>query len=180
VDHILDNGSLTRISGLSVDLMVAGAIGAISLVVVTQYWVPIAIMCVIGGIVTIVTVPWICSRLFRDHKFHRTLIVYGASTGTMPTGLALLRVIDPEFATPAASDYMFSSGITFVLAIPFVLAINLPAYAYTRGQMGYFWAAVGVSGAYLLLVIILYFILSRKRAIARASNIWLKPSKSGK
>jgi ESS family glutamate:Na+ symporter len=177
VDHVLDNGSLTRISGMSVDLMVAGAIGAISLVVVSQYWLPIVIMCAVGGIVTIVTVPWICSRLFRDHKFHRTLIVYGACTGTMPTGLALLRVIDPEFATPAASDYMFSSGITFVLAIPFILAINLPAYARTTGNMAFFWAAVGVSGAYLLVVIILYAILSRKRAIARPSSIWLKPSK---
>jgi ESS family glutamate:Na+ symporter len=162
---------------MSVDLMVAGAIGAISLVVVSQYWLPIVIMCAVGGIVTIVTVPWICSRLFRDHKFHRTLIVYGACTGTMPTGLALLRVIDPEFVTPAASDYMFSSGITFVLAIPFIFAINLPVYARTTGNMAYFWAAVGVSAAYLLVVIILYAILSRKRAIARPSNIWLKPSK---
>ena len=106
-------------------------------------------------------------------QFHRTLIVYGASTGTMPTGLALLRVIDPDFVTPAASDYMFSCGITFVMAIPFIVAINLPAYAHTTGNMLYFWAAVGVSAVYLIVVTILYGLLSRKKAIARPSRIWL-------
>jgi len=177
VDHVLDNGSLTRISGTSIDIMVTAAIGAISLVIISQYWLPIVILCAVGGFVTIVTVPWICSRLFKDHKFHRTLIVYGASTGTMPTGLALLRVIDPEFVTPAASDYMFSCGYTFVMAIPFILAINLPVYARTTGNMLYFWAAVGVSAVYLIVVLILYMILSRKKAIARPSRIWLRPSK---
>ena len=82
VDHILDNGTLTRIAGASVDLMVAASIAAISVVVVAEYWLPITVMCVLGGIVTTVTLPWICSRLFVDHRFHRTLMIYGASTGS--------------------------------------------------------------------------------------------------
>ncbi|MBN2048802.1 MAG: sodium:glutamate symporter [Spirochaetales bacterium] len=172
LEYTLDNGSLTRISGTSVDLMVAASIGAISITIVVQYWLPILILCTLGGIVTIVTVPWICSRLFTDHKFHRTLIIYGACTGTMPTGLALLRVVDSEFETPAASEYMFSAGITFFLAIPFILIINLPAYSYTTGNPLYFWIAVAVSGGYLVYSLVAFLILSRRKAFASPSKIW--------
>ncbi len=174
VDYILDNGSLTRISGTAVDVMVSASIGAISLVVVSKHWLPILILCLVGGVLTIVTVPWIASRLFRDHRFQRMLIIYGASTGTMPTGLALLRVIDPYFETPAASDYMYSTAITFVLAIPFILAINLPAYSRTTGNPLLFWAALGVSVAYLVYVIIAYKVISKRRALQNPSTIWLK------
>ena len=124
VEHALDNGALTRIAGNSVDIMVAAAVGAISLTVVAQYWLPILIVALFGGTITFFTVIWISSRIFDDFKFHRALIIFGACTGTMPTGLALLRVIDPDFETPVAADYMYSSAITFFLVIPFILAIT--------------------------------------------------------
>ena len=174
VDYLLDNGSLTRISGTSVDIMVTASIGAISLVIVSQYWLPIAILCIIGGLFTIVTVPWICSRLFDDHRFQRMLIIYGASTGTMPTGLALLRVIDPYFETPAASDFMYSTGLTFVIAIPFILAINFPAYYRTTGKPIYFWLALAVSTGYMLFTLISYLVISKRKATLNPSSIWLK------
>lgn len=173
LQHTLDNGCLTRISGISVDLMVSGAIGAISLVVVVKYWIPISIICLLGGIAVMVTIPWFCSRLFEDHRFDRTLIVYGACTGTMPTGLALLRVIDPDFETPVASDYMFSSAVTFFIVIPMILAINLPAYAYRTGNMLYFWGMVGVGIVYLLFVLISFRLIAKKRSFMHGSKIWL-------
>jgi len=172
-DHVLDNGTLTRISGASVDLMVVASIAAISITVIAQYWLPILSMCLIGGFITTVTVPWICSRLFTDHRFHRTLMIYGASTGTMPTGLALLRVIDPGFETPVAFDFMYSSGLTFVLAIPFILIINLPAYTYQTGNWLYFWLAVAVCAGYLVFVVVAFFLISRNRAMKDSRKIWL-------
>ena len=90
----------------------------------------------------------------------------------MPTGLALLRVIDPNFETPAASDYMFSTGITFMLAIPFILSINLPAYSVTRDNPQLFWLAVAVSAGYLIFVIVSFLIISKRRAVHSAAHIW--------
>jgi ESS family glutamate:Na+ symporter len=173
IDHTMDNGSLTRISGFSVDLMVAASIGAISLVIVLKYWMPILVVSTLGGIMVLLTVPWLSSRLFTDHRFHRTLIIYGACTGTMPTGLALLRVIDPDFETPVASDYMFSSAVTFVLVIPFILAINLPAYSYTTGNPLYFWLAVGVAAAYFIFVAVSFRVIAKQRFFRRSSKVWL-------
>ncbi|MBU4444423.1 sodium:glutamate symporter [bacterium] len=173
IQHTLDNGCLTRISGISVDLMVSGAIAAISLVVVAQYWIPITVMCIIAGIAVMATVPWLCSRLFVNHRFERTLIIFGACTGTMPTGLALLRVIDPDFETPVASDYMFSSAVTFFIVIPLILSINLPAYSHRTGNPMYFWAMVGIGLIYLVFVLISFRLIAKKRTCMYKSKIWL-------
>ncbi len=173
VFYTVDNGCLTRLAGISVDLMVAGAVGAISIVVVIQYWLPILVMSLLGGFMVIVTVPWFCSRIFTDHRFNRAIIIYGACTGTMPTGLALLRVLDPGFETPVAADYMFSTAITFMICIPFILAINLPAYSYTSGNYLYFWLGVAVAFAYLLFALIAFKLIAKKRAFRRPTRHWL-------
>lgn len=172
VSHTFDNRTLSRISGLSVDIMVTAAIGAISLVVVGQYFIQILLMSTISGILALWLVPWFTSRIFTDHQFHRMLLVYGVSTGTLPTGLALLRVIDPNFETPAASDYMFSTGITFMLAIPLILSINLPAYSVTQNNPMLMWLAVAVCFGYVLFVIISFFLISKRRAIRSPKQVW--------
>ena len=177
MEHTADNGTLTRISGLSIDLMVTAAIGAISLVVVRSFWLPILLTTVIGGTLTLVTTPWFCSRLFTDHRFHRTIMIYGASTGTMPTGLSLLRAMDPEFETPVATDYMFSSGITFGLAIPLILVVNYPTLSKLNNNPVLFWIALTVSACYVLYVMAAFLLLARRRAFARSSQVWLKKTK---
>jgi len=174
VEHTLDNGSLTRIAGNSVDIMVAAAVGAISLTVVVQYWLPILVISIVGGFITFITVIWISSRIFEDYQFHRALIIYGACTGTMPTGLALLRVVDPDFETPVATDYMYSAAFTFFLVIPFILSINLPAYSITKANPLYFWAAIGVALAYLVFVLISHRALGGKRAFGKAKTLWFE------
>lgn len=172
LDHLLDNETLSRISGFSVDYMVAGSIAAISLVFVGTYWFPILLMSSLCGIMTMIIVPWFCSRMFRDYQFERMLMIYGVSTGTLSTGLALLRVIDPEFKTKVASDYMLSAGLTFLLAIPFILAINLPAQAALQGSMVPYWIMMGISGTYLLYVLVSYGFLAKKKALAKPAILW--------
>jgi ESS family glutamate:Na+ symporter len=172
LDHVLDDDTLSRLSGFGVDFMLAGSVAAISVVFIAQYWVPILLMSTICGIATTIIIPWMCSRMFRDHVFERMLMIYGVSTGTLSTGLALLRVTDPEFKTNVASDYMLSAGLTFVLAIPFILSINFPAWAYTRNDMGWYWAMVGVSTGYLLLVGAAYVFLARRKAFAKPFSLW--------
>jgi ESS family glutamate:Na+ symporter len=173
-DHILDNRTLNRVSGLSVDLMVTSSIAAISLVIVARYWLPILIVSFIGGIMTLAVIPWMGSRVFTDHKFLRSLLVFGVSTGTLSTGLALLRVLDPEFETPVASDYTYASGMTFVLAIPFILSINFSAKAYQTGDMRWFAAALGVALAYTMGAFIWYMFLAKKKSFAGPSQVWFE------
>lgn len=173
LDFVIDNSTLTRLSGLSVDLMVCAAVAAISIVVVWEYIYAIAVLSILAMLLAFVTIPWFCSRMFTDHTFHRALMIFGVSTGTLPTGLALLRVIDPEFETPVASDYMYAAGITFILAIPFILAINLPAYAATTGNMLWFWLSIAVAVGYILFVMVAFLLIARGRAFTGGWRIWM-------
>lgn len=104
-------------------------------------------------------------------------MIFGTATGTLPTGLALLRIVDPDFETPVAEDYIYASGAMFLLAIPIILCINLPAYSYTRNNPALFWLAVGISAIYLAGAFIGYLILTKKRAFVQPLNFFYTPDK---
>jgi ESS family glutamate:Na+ symporter len=169
-DHVLETGTLTRTAGFSVDFMVAASIGAISVAVVARYWIPILIMGVVAGFFIMVTLLWMSSRIFFDFKFERTILLYGALTGTLPSGLTLLRVVDPEFRTPAASDYIPAAGLMFVFAIPYILMVDLPAYGYRYGEPLYYWITAAIFAAYLAYVGIAFFIITKGRR--KSPHIW--------
>lgn len=170
--HIVDNLTMNRLSGLFVDLMVTSAIAAISIVVIKNYWFPIIVIAVVAGFATGITTMWYSSRVFSDHRFLRTLLVFGVSTGTLSTGLALLRVVDPDFETPVATDYTYASGITFALALPYILTMNLPLHTYENGDYRWFWIAIAVNIAYLVFTGIFFFVYAGKRSYKHKSNLW--------
>lgn len=169
---IVDNLTMNRFSGLFVDLMVTSAIAAISIVIIKNYWIPIITISLIGGILSAITTIWYSSRVFSDNRFLRTLLVFGVSTGTLSTGLALLRVVDPEFETPVATDYTYASGITFLLAIPYVLTMNLPLHTYVTGDYKWFWLAILVNIAYLVFTGIFFFKYAGKKSFIHKSTLW--------
>jgi ESS family glutamate:Na+ symporter len=171
-DHLVDNLTMNRVAGTSVDFMVASAIAAISLIIVSQYIVPILIISIAGVVTAIILVPWISSRLFRDHRFLRMILLFGVSTGTLSTGLALLRVLDPEFETPVASDYSPAAAIVLPLVIPLILSLNLPAKTYQTGDMTWFWLLVFIALGYILFVTISFLFLAKKRAFKHFTKIW--------
>ena len=100
------------------------------------------------------------------------LVIYGTATGTLPTGLSLLRVVDPEFETPVATDYMYSVGIVFILVIPIILTINLPILSVRNQNPQLFWLAVLIVFGYLVLSFVAYLIISGKRAFANRSKLF--------
>ena len=172
VETTIDTATCNRISGLSVDLTVAASLGAISLVAVQGYWVPILALVATGMVITLVILPWYCSRIYDDHQFYRMLVIYGTATGTLPTGLALLRVVDKEFETPVATDYLYAVGIVFLLAIPFIMSVNLPAFSVTRNKPYLFWVAVAISAFYLLASFVSYLVIAKKRSFAQKGKLF--------
>lgn len=172
VAYLLDNGTLTRISGFSVDFMVTSAVAAISLVLVSSFWLPILILGVAGALVAGLVIPWLASRLFEDHVFERALLIFGLSTGTLSTGLALLRIVDPDFETPVASDHAYAAGIIFLCAIPLLVSVNLPVRAYATGDSLYIWWSLGICLAYVLAVGVAAAAIARKPLLANPARLW--------
>ncbi len=69
---------------------------------------------------------------------------------------------------------MLSAGLTFILVIPFILSINLPAKAFVMGSMSYYWLMMGIAALYLLYVLITYVILAKKKSFAKPLSLWYK------
>ena len=173
INYTIDNGTMNRINGLAVDLTVAASLGAISIVAITRYWLPILLLSILGILITCFILPWYCSRLFKDYQFFRMLLLFGTATGTLPTGLALLRVVDPEFKSPASTDYVYSTGVVFFLVIPIILCANLPAYSYAQNRPELMYAMMALTFIYTLSCLIAYRILAGKRAFKRG-GLFLK------
>jgi ESS family glutamate:Na+ symporter len=172
IDHTLDEGTFNRIAGGAVDIMVTAALGAIAITTVARYWLPVATIGIVGGVATVAGCLWMSSRLFDTHKFGRAIMLYGNMTGTLSTGIALLRIVDPEFETPVAADYMFSNGITFAMAIPMILLLNQPINYYLTGNPTYLWVTFIGFAAYIVFSVVAYTLLAGKKAFAKCTKVW--------
>lgn len=130
IDYIIDRGLMTRLSGFFIDFMVCAAVAAISFTMIRDYWKEILILAAIGGGVTLVLVYYLSTRMHLDYKFERMLGSFGLATGTMSSGLALLRVVDAHFDTPVAEDLVYSGGMALFFALPILMVANVPALGY--------------------------------------------------
>jgi ESS family glutamate:Na+ symporter len=53
--------------------------------------------------------------------------MYGMLTGTISSGVLLLREIDPDYKTPASNNLVVGSSYAIVLAAPILVLIGLAA-----------------------------------------------------
>ncbi len=117
--HVLDNQLQSRITGWGVDLLVVTSILAISMAVLWEFIVPIMLMVVLGAVLTFLWIFYIGKYIWREYKGERIAGMYGMETGTVATGLVLIRILDPSFSTPAATDLAISS----IVALPFLFVM---------------------------------------------------------
>ena len=129
-EPFLHAGSLRRIAGTSVDITTASALAAVQLAVFAEHWMPLMLLTTLGGVLTLAWVLYIAPRAFPDAPFEHALVWFGMSTGTLPMGLALLRVVDPELRSPAPVSAVIGSAGATLGSIPVVLVIH-PAIAST-------------------------------------------------
>ena len=88
----------------------------------------------------------------REHWFPLALINYGMSTGTTATGFVLLRVVDPELKTTAASDYALAAPLSAPFIGGGILTIALPLVLLERVSI--VWPALVIGAVVLVLVLV--------------------------
>lgn len=151
---------LQRIAGGCFDFMIAAAIAAISLKTLRYYLVPTLLITSVGGITTIFFILWMTRRVFKEDIFENTLAFYGTYTGTISTGMALLKQIDPGFHSAASENIVLGSGVALIFGFPLMVILNIPIFGYATNQPLMYLITV------LALIIyfgILYFILYKNR-----------------
>ena len=135
-------------------------------------WLPIVVFALLMAALAALSIMWLGSRLFAgDFAFERVVLFWGTLTGTLSTGLALLRAVDPEFKTPAASDYLYASALTFFLVLPLILVSGFPALAYANGNRTLYLVTVAVLLLYVALVAAAHALLCRRDRAARIRRL---------
>lgn len=137
-DGPFHDGMLARISVVAVELTTAGSIAAVRLEVLGLWLVPILLMTVLAGAMTLVGCWWLARRAFPEAPFAHALVLFGMGTGTLPTGLALLRMLDPELRGPVARNAVIGATASVPFNAPMFLVL-IPLVAVPQWSNG--WAA---------------------------------------
>ncbi|MGP9539355.1 sodium/glutamate symporter [Brachybacterium sp. AOP43-C2-M15] len=144
VEHLLDRQMQAKLTGFTTDYVVVASFMAVQAAVVVSWLVPILATCLIVTALTVGLCFVIGQRYGSDHDFERTMGMYGTLTGTTPTGLALVRILDPRMRTTTMAE-MGLMNLPELLYIPAMLVIS-GAFA---GELG-LPAAVAVMAALTL------------------------------
>ena len=123
---VLDTPLLSRLAALVVDGVTVSAIAAVQLEVVLRWWGVVLVLAVTAGATTAAICVWVARRAFAERPFDYALVLFGTATGTLATGLALLRVIDPELKGPVASGAVLGAAASVPASIPLVLMLQVP------------------------------------------------------
>ncbi len=119
-----NNYLLNRISGLAFDLMIVAGIASINMEDLSGLLAPFLILALLGAVVTYFFVRWMCRRLTPDFAEESFVAMYGMLTGTISSGILLLRQIDPLYKTPAADQLVIGSGTAILFGAPMLLLIG--------------------------------------------------------
>ncbi|MBO4788386.1 MAG: hypothetical protein J5531_05745 [Lachnospiraceae bacterium] len=120
-----DNYLLSRISGLAFDAMIVAGIGSIELEELSGLWVPFVLMAVAGAVVTLLHLRFVCKRVYEGYYYEGMLSMYGMMTGTISSGVLLLREIDPRLKTPAANNLITGSSFAILLGVVLLVFVGM-------------------------------------------------------
>ncbi len=151
-----NNYLLQRIAGGSFDFMITASITAISIYSLKQFAVPIILISTVGGIITVIYTIFMCKKVFKESPLENIVAFYGMQTGTISTGMALLREVDPDFKTKAAENLVLGSAVALFFGLPLMLILNIPVVGYVTGRPSFYIYTLFLLIAYLM---ILYFFI---------------------
>jgi len=148
----------SRISGLAFDVMIVCGIASIDIGDLADNWVPFLLMAVIGGVGTFLYLFYICKRIYPGYVYEAFFSMFGMLTGTISSGVLLLREIDPNMETPASNNLITGSSFGIIFGIPMLLIIGFaPKNIYTV------LITLGIVVVYLALLLALIFRLNKKK-----------------
>ena len=172
-EHAFDDDLLARLSVVAVDVTTAGAIAAVRLEVLTAWLGPILFMTTLAGGLTLVLCVWAARRIFPDRPISHALVLLGASTGTISTGLALLRMVDPELKGPVARNVVVAATASIPINAPLFLAvIPFAVGLWTSGFATAMLVPAAILAVYFGLVLVGFKKLTPARLLRPLLSLW--------
>lgn len=154
----LNNYLLNRLSGLAFDIMIVAGIASIDIKELSKNWIPFIIMAVLGGIVTLLYLKFMCKKLYKGYEYEGFFSMFGMLTGTLSSGVLLLREIDPDMKTPASNNLITGSSFGIIFGAPMLLIISFAAQSEIS-----VWLSLGIIFIYLASLLLFIAKIGKKK-----------------
>ena len=156
--HYLDTKLMGSVSGASTDFLVAVGIASIIPAVVASYIVPLIILFLVGLAFCLFLFFYIAPRTFDHGWFERAVFGWGWATASVATGIAVLKIVDPEMRSGTLEEF----GMAYVGFAPFEIAAAILApIAIIAGLVWLFGGVALIAGLVMLIPPILALKKSR-------------------
>ena len=111
LERYVDLKTIKMASGFCLEITVFTAMATLDMEFVSTYIVPVLIYTVILAVLTVPLIFYLAYRFCREEWFEKACMAFGAATGTLPTGLALVRAVDPDSLSSAGDTHGVYSAI---------------------------------------------------------------------
>lgn len=145
----VDRATITTLTGSFADVLVAFAITSIVPRVVVDNLVPLIVLFLFGLVYCVVLLRYVTPLFFSGRWFERGIFTWGWMTGSVPTGIALLRIVDSRNKSNTLEDF----GIAFLGVAPaeIVLITVVPVAV----AAGFGWVVVAATLAFGVFTVLL-------------------------
>ena len=122
---MIDAKVKAKIMGTLSDFAIVSAITSLPIKAIMNYIAPITVMCILGFIITYLLVFPLGNFFFKkDYSFERAIVSWGTLTGVLTTGMILLKICDPEYKSPALSEFSLGFSLMSITGLLIVPILN--------------------------------------------------------
>lgn len=166
--QIINNFMMDRIGGFAFDLMIVAGVAAIQIPLLVSYWGVLLILAVVGALVTLFYVNFVCKRKFPAYRHEQFLAFFGMLTGTASTGMILLREIDGTYRTPASENLVFQNLPAMIFGVPLMFLANFAP----KSDLNALITCIIVGAAFVVLNLVLFRnkVFKRKKAALKTTD----------
>lgn len=129
LDHLIDSQMMLRVQGFALDFLIISAIASINLAAIGDNLVAFLLLGAAGIAINVVMFLILAPRFIGRFWFERGIADFGQSMGVTATGLMLLRIVDPEYKSPAFEAFglkqllfepFYGGGLFTALSVPLI------------------------------------------------------------
>ncbi len=143
----IDKATMSRIQGVSLEFLVAGAVASVNVPIVVAYAVPLLIQQGAMMLAMVAMVFFFAPRVFKTNWFENSMVLFGTFCGVAATGLLLLRTVDPEMKTDVSEAFAARTPFCSPLLGGGILTGITPGMV---AQYGAFKVGIGYTAALIL------------------------------
>jgi glutamate:Na+ symporter, ESS family len=130
---VLDRQVVVRIQGVALDFLIVSAMGTLMLSALADNWAPLLILILAGLAFNVMMFVFLARRMVQSYWFERCIGDFGQSIGMTATGLLLMKVVDPDYETPAFEAFGYKQllfepvvggGIFTAISVPLIFTFG--------------------------------------------------------